>query len=106
MKRYQMLFEILHFGKDREKELLENGKRHEAYQIESARDAIVSFFFDHTKKETIELLDKMTFYTILDNGYYKYDAFHWVADDETREMIIGLKRQLTENGNKRRGRNK
>ncbi len=95
MKRNQMLFKILHFGKSKEKELLENGKRHEAYQIESARDAIVAYFFNHTKKETVELLEKMTFYTVSDNGFYDYDPSHFVADDETRAMVADLKRQLT-----------
>lgn len=95
MKRNDILFKFLNFGKNQEKELIEKGKRHKAYKIEHARNEIVYYLFNHTIKETIDFLHKMTFYKMQENGFLDYDGLHFVADDDTRKMLVDLKRQIT-----------
>ena len=80
------LYKILRFGRAQQHNLIAEGKHHEAYQIEHARNQMLYALMDSIKAVR-ELLPKMTEYTIDANGIWHYDAARFVSDESTRILI-------------------
>lgn len=80
------LHKILHFGRTQQHALIAEGKNHEAYQIEHARNQMLYALVDSIKAVR-ELMPKMTEYIIDANGFWQYDAAHFVSDESTRNLV-------------------
>ena len=92
MKRFDAMWEILQFGKYQQRRLYMEGKKHEAFEIEFARDQLILFLNEHNVNEVAERIEKMTECTIDDKGFYKpYNPKLFVADERTRELLLELK---------------
>ena len=94
MKRFDVLYSIVSFGRSEERRLIKEGKTHEAYQIEHARNELIYFFDGHTIKELLERIKEMVTYTIDKNGYWIYNAKCFVADEITRDLLKDLQRSI------------
>lgn len=93
MKKTTALYHIIEFGKIEERKLRSEGKDHEAYQIEHARE-VLHFALLKSIKRVRECLDLMTKYTIDKSGVWEYDGFHFVADEFTRELLNEFKKKF------------
>lgn len=92
MTRSSALNEILHFGRDEERDLLMQGKTEEAYQIECARKKLIYCLNGGTIKAVRELLERMTNFTRDENGVLKCeDVSVFVADDFARNLLVEFK---------------
>lgn len=94
MKRFNVLYTIMHFGRDEEKQLIAESKRHEAYQIEHARDTLIYRFSESSIKNTLNTLNLMIEYEIDNNGVWQYHPTLFVHDEFTRNLLIDLRKKL------------
>lgn len=92
--RFKAMYAILNFGKQEEKALLMDGKSHEAYQIEYARDRLIYFLNENPVKNVLGKIEAMTDYYIDEKGYRHYDAVNFVADELTRSLLLELKKEF------------
>ena len=93
MTRFEAMYEILHFGKEEEKKLLMEGKRHEAYQIEQARNTLMYFLNENSIKRVYNKIKLMTEYFIDNNGFWHYEK-EFVTDEYTRNLLLELKKKF------------
>lgn len=92
MTRSSALNEILHFGRNEERDLLMQGKTHEAYQIECARKKLIYCLNSGTIKAVRELLERMTNFTRDESGVLQCeDVSVFVADDFARNLLVEFK---------------
>lgn len=80
------LYMILEFGRTQQHDLISEGKHHEAYQIEHARNQMLYALLDSIKSVR-EFLPKMTQYTYDEDGVRQYDASYFVFDEYTRNLV-------------------
>lgn len=92
LTKSKALYFILNFGRDEERAFIRDGKTHEAYQIEHAR-AILLRALNKSIKEARRALEGMVYYTIA-GGDWSYNAALFVHDDDTREMLLELRRHF------------
>ena len=71
MTKHMALATINTFGKEEEIRLIEEGKIHEAYQIDHARRQLLHALLDSIKAVREELI-KMTEYTVDEDGIWHY----------------------------------
>ena len=92
MKRFDAMWVILQFGKYQQRRLYKEGKEHEAFEIEFAREQLILFLNEHGVNEVAERIEEMTGCAIDDKGFYKpYNPKLFVADGRTRELLLELK---------------
>ena len=92
MKRFDVLYSIVNFGRNEERRLIKEGKTHEAYQIEHARNKLIYYFDGHTIKELLERIKEMVTFTIAKDGHWIYNVKCFVSDEFTRELLKDLQR--------------
>jgi hypothetical protein len=92
LTKSKALYLILNFGRDEERALIRDGKTHEAYQIEHAR-AVLLHALNKSIKEAGRTLEAMVYYTIA-GGDWSYNAGLFVHDDDTREMLLELRKHF------------
>lgn len=80
------LYMILEFGRTQQHDLIAEGKRQEAFNIECARNRMLYALVDSIKAVR-ELLPKMTQYTYGEDGVRQYDAMDFVFDEYTRNLV-------------------
>lgn len=86
MTKTTALYKVLNFGRQKEHELIREGKSHEAYQIEHARNEMI-FALSHSIKLLRIRLVLMTTYSIDKEGYWEYDPEYFVSDEFTRNLV-------------------
>lgn len=86
MTRTEALSNILNFGRTEQHALIEEGKHHEAYQIEHARKQML-YALVKSIKAVRELLPQMTSYTIDEDGAWEYNPDTFVQDDFARALV-------------------
>lgn len=91
MTRNDAMQKILKFGAKEQRDFLAAGKTQEAYQIEAARNKLIYCLNSGTIKVVRERLKKMTNYTVPVNGFWQYDAMHFVFDEFTRNLLVTFK---------------
>lgn len=91
MNRNDAMHKILNFGAAEQRNFLTAGKTQEAYQIEHARNSLIYCLNGGTIKAVRERLERMTNYTVAANGFWQYDAFSFVFDDFTRDLLVIFK---------------
>lgn len=94
MTRFNAMYKILNFGRKEERKLLLEGKTHEAYQIEHARNTLIYFLNENPIKKMFGRIEAMTNYTIDNNGVWQYNPRHFVADEFTRNLLLELKKDF------------
>lgn len=87
------VYHIMRFGRDEERNLIAEGKRSDAFQIEDARRTLVYCLANNPLKEIGVFIDRMTDHTIDENGRWHYDGM-FVADDLTRELLKDLRQKF------------
>lgn len=90
MTRFDAMYKIVNFGKSEERRLLADGKTHEAYQIEHARNSLIYFLNENPIKKVIGRIEEMVTYTVDDKGIWHYSK-HFVFDDFTRMLLCKLR---------------
>lgn len=93
MKRCDALYKILNFGRKEEKNFLKEGKTHEAYQIESARNQLIYSLALGTIKDVVRLLEDMTEH-FRDENNVLHCAWDYVSDNFTRRLVVDLKKEF------------
>lgn len=90
MTKDNALHLILQFGRNEEHNLIAEGKKHEAYQIEHARNTLL-YALNKSIKRVREVLEDMTNFAISEHGYRLYNPSFFVADDGVRDMVSEFK---------------
>lgn len=94
MKRKDVLYEVVNFGRIEEHDLISANKPRDAFQIEKARRDMICFLFDHTIKEFEIMLISMFYYVITDHGTLECDSRYYVNDKNTRDLLFHLYEKL------------
>ena len=89
MTRFNAMNKILNFGKQEEKQLLKQGKEHDAYQIEHTRNTLIYFLNQNPIKKVEKMIEKMISDEIDDSNFLCY-----VADELTRNLLVELKKEF------------
>ena len=97
MKRKDVLYEVVNFGRFEEHELIAKHKFRDAYQIERARTQMIYYLFEHSMKDFKKMLHSMFYYTINEDDHWEYKAGYFVADNTTRILLISLYYELFKN---------
>lgn len=88
------IYNIIIANTDREIRNLQNQKLNvQAYQIVNARNKLMFALLDSIK-EFKEVLSKQTEYSRNENNEMKYDAYYFVFDEYTRQLLNDIKEQL------------
>lgn len=90
MKRINMLYMVVNFGREKEHDLIARHKFEEAYQIERARQQMIYYLFKHSTKDFKNMLYSMFYYRINEDGHQEYKDGYFVADGTTRLLLISL----------------
>lgn len=80
--KYQALYKITQFGRTEQHALIESHMYHEAYQIEHARNRMLYELVGSGISGVRKLLPRMI------GTAAEHDALTYVADDETRALLI------------------
>lgn len=95
MTKRDILFKVQRFGIKEEHELIRQGKTHEAYQLQCAREVLERFVCFRSKKEFYKALDDMTTHTTDEQGLRHYEPLAYVANELTRNLLIDFKNKIT-----------
>lgn len=86
-RRDSLLLQVMKFGTCQEKELLKNGKIHEAYQYQHAREKMICTLFNTTIADFFSTVEKMVHCETTSEGILKYDGLWFVSDKNTRDAL-------------------
>ncbi len=90
MTRFEAMNKILNFGRNDERRLVLDGRLHDAYQIECARNSLIYFLNENPVKKVRERIEEMVAYTVDGNGYWHYSN-RFVHDEFTRLLLCDLR---------------
>lgn len=93
LTKSKALYLVLEFGREEEHKLIEIGCKHDAYQIEHARQTLL-YALQDSVKEMLRVLDAQITFTVDDNEVWHYDPCYFVADGMTRHLLYAFRNKL------------